>query len=99
MVTHQRPGTDWKTIIAVGLMLGGLYAGLKVDINDVKGDVREAKATLTSNINAVQAQASRIEQSAISREAAELIVRKTVEEELERRRVTPVFSRKGSTVQ
>lgn len=35
---NRRTSTDWKTIIAVGLMIGGLWAGLNRELGEIKGE-------------------------------------------------------------
>lgn len=102
VMAPPKPAFDWKGVITIGVMLGGLYVGLKDKISDVESEVKSVKVQLA----AVQMQASRVEANAISRESAELIARQVVEREtgkrldmVERRRPVPVLSAPGSSIQ
>jgi tripartite-type tricarboxylate transporter receptor subunit TctC len=63
----HRQSTDWKTIIAVGGMIGGLWAGMNREMAEVKGLVA-----------ALQTQANRIEVNSVTRDNVDAVVREQI---------------------
>jgi hypothetical protein len=59
-----RVSTDWKTIIAVGLMIGGLWVSMNREMVEVQ-----------SGVDALKKQSDRIEANSVTKDSVDAVVR------------------------